>query len=104
MRASTWTAAALLGLVLATLAWAQRTVTFGGASGGQIVNVPVDTSNAVVLMPTAQLTRPRPTTTITSVFGNLMSFGQKNSAQSQPPNVTTGPESSSLVMRNAKNN
>ena len=104
MRASTWTAAALLGLVLATPAWAQRTVTFGGASTGPIVNVPVDTSNAVVPLPTGQLTRPRTMSTITSFFGNLMSFGQKNSAQSQLPKVTTGPDSSYFGIRNSMKN
>ena len=61
MRKGIWLGAALLALALARPAHAQRTLTFGGTTPKQIVNVPIDTSHAVAPFPQAQLTRPVPT-------------------------------------------
>lgn len=49
MRRGKWILAAVVGLVLSSPAWAQRTVTFGGIDPLKLVNVPVDTSNNVAV-------------------------------------------------------
>ena len=73
MRKATWVIALGMGLAVATPAWAQRTVTFGGATTAT-TNVPVDTSHTSVPMPRMELTRPQPSG-IRAFLGRLWPFG-----------------------------
>jgi hypothetical protein len=90
MRKLTWATAMGLALLTSTPVWAQRAVSFGGTAK-PIVNVPIDTGNAVAPFPEAQLTKPKGFSLsdlvpgfVSSMFSNKPVVGRPQLPSSSP--------------------
>lgn len=77
MRAVTWMAALVLGLVLTTPAWAQkRTVNFGGVDPLGIINQPIDTNSSAAPIAKPQ-TNSHPTFSLKNILPRIGLPGAK---------------------------